>query len=343
MKTIAFNLEQILPARKSEDYLYTDVAKLAEGIEQVATGQIDGADGEVDFVLPASETDRPAQFVAQAAPRAAHFIIDGQSSDIKHININNNSTPNLLTAQSIVIDINANAQRDIIIDFAVNEGLTALDIYIKMGEGSSANIVLWQNAKTSARIFTHTIADLQAKANLRISTINIEPKYARNNLRINYLGENTTTDITGLYIAKNNNVIDNSTVVRHKAGHCECEQLYKGLVDDEARAAFSGLIVVEPHAQKTKANQVNRSMLLSKDARAFAKPQLEIYADDVRCNHGSTTGQIDKEQLFYMQARGIGEEEARRMLVAAFVCEIADRLPIDTLRDKLEESIIKSL
>ncbi|MBE6340372.1 MAG: Fe-S cluster assembly protein SufD [Bacteroidales bacterium] len=341
-KTTAFQLDLMLPSRKSEDYLYTDVAVLAAGIDAVASTVCADADSEVDFVLPSAETDRPALFVASQAKKAAYYSLDGQSADIKYITIEDGAD-NQLTAQTIIVEVKANAQRNVVIKFAAQKGLSAVDIYIKMAAESAANVVLWQDRATKARIFTHTIVDMQKSAKLNISTINIRAAHVRNNLRINYLGENAESQISGLYIAADDNRIDNSTIVRHAVGHCTCEQLYKGVLNDHATTAFSGLIVVDPDAQKTLANQVNRSMLLSKDARAYAKPQLEIYADDVRCNHGSTTGQIDKDQLFYMQARGISEEEARQMLVAAFVCEIAERLPIEELEEKLVDSIKNSL
>ncbi|MBR6251562.1 MAG: Fe-S cluster assembly protein SufD [Bacteroidales bacterium] len=342
MNTTAFLLDEILPTRKSEDYLYTDVAQFTAGIETVTTAVCADADSVVDFALPEGETDKPALFVASKAKKAAYYALEGQSDEVKYINIDD-AADNEIVARAIIIDVKANAKRNVVVNFASQSGFSAVDIYIKMAAESAANVVLWQDKPTKARIFTHTIVDMQKSARLNISTINIRAAQVRNNLRINYLGENAESQISGLYIAADDNRIDNFTIVRHAVGHCTCEQLYKGVLSGKAVTAFSGLIVVEPDAQKTLANQVNRSMLLSKDARAYAKPQLEIYADDVRCNHGSTTGQIDKDQLFYMQARGISEEEARQMLVAAFVCEIAERVPIAQMADSLVDSIKNSL
>ena len=131
--------------------------------------------------------------------------------------------------------------------------------------------------------------------------------------------------------------------MRHASPNCNSYQLYKGILADRAKAVFNGRIVVDQDAQKTDAKQSNRNLLLSEDAVINSNPQLEIFADDVRCTHGSTVGQLDQEAVFYLRSRGIGREEAIQLLTLAFAGEILDRVPVIELRDRLEKVVAERL
>jgi Fe-S cluster assembly protein SufD len=131
-------------------------------------------------------------------------------------------------------------------------------------------------------------------------------------------------------------VIDNHTSLDHATPHCNSYQIYKGILDDRAEGVFNGKIYVQPGAQKTDAKQTNRALLLSANAKVNTKPQLEIFADDVKCTHGATVGRIDETALFYMKSRGIPNAEARKLLTYAFAAEVLETIPIDALREGLE-------
>jgi Fe-S cluster assembly protein SufD len=133
--------------------------------------------------------------------------------------------------------------------------------------------------------------------------------------------------------------VDNHTVVDHTVPHCMSNELYKGVIGGKATAVFNGKIFVRPDAQKTNAYQTNKNILLSDDATVNTKPQLEIYADDVKCSHGTSTGQMDEQALFYLRARGVGEASARRMLVHAFAEEVVNKVEHEELRSYIEERI----
>src|SRR5690606_21642314 len=147
--------------------------------------------------------------------------------------------------------------------------------------------------------------------------ISLSGGMVRNNLTINILGSNSEGNMYGLYLLNGKSHVDNHTNVDHSVPHCESNELYKGVLADSSRGAFNGKIFVRQDAQKTNAFQQNNNMLLSEDATVNTKPQLEIWADDVKCSHGCTTGQLDEEALFYLQARGIGKLQAKGLLLYA--------------------------
>ncbi len=143
--------------------------------------------------------------------------------------------------------------------------------------------------------------------------------------------------LNGLYLVVDRQLVDTHMRVDHRAPHCDSHELYKGVLDGRARSVFSGRIHVHPGAQKTDAKQTNRNLLLSDEAVANSQPQLEIYADDVKCTHGSTVGQLDDEAVFYLRSRGIGLEAARSLLTYAFAADLVERVKVESLRRELQE------
>lgn len=168
-------------------------------------------------------------------------------------------------------------------------------------------------------------------------------KLSRYNLRTELNGEGLEAVLNGLYITRDEQVTDHHMIVEHAKAHCASHEYFNGILDDKSKGVFHGRILVKPDAQKTDAKQTNRNLLLSDDATADAKPQLEIYADDVKCTHGATIGQMDEEQIFYLRARGIGEKTARRMLMHAFAGEIIDRVQHDAVREELDALVWERL
>jgi Fe-S cluster assembly protein SufD len=148
----------------------------------------------------------------------------------------------------------------------------------------------------------------------------------RNNVHPVLAGEGGECLINGLFLGRNREHLDNYMLVEHASPHCESRQFYHGILDDQAHGVFHGRIIVHKDAQKTDAKQTNRNLLLSDDAQIDTKPQLEIFADDVKCTHGATIGQIEENALFYLRTRGIDERSARRLLLEAFASECLDRM-----------------
>jgi len=147
----------------------------------------------------------------------------------------------------------------------------------------------------------------------------------------------------GIYLVDKTQFIDNHTFIDHLLPNCQSNELYKGILDDKAKAVFSGKVMVRRNAQKTNAFQANKNILLTDEATINTKPHLEIYADDVKCSHGATVGQLDSEAMFYLRSRGLGEDCARMLLMYAFADEVINKIPIEALRIRLGKMVSKRL
>ncbi len=181
--------------------------------------------------------------------------------------------------------------------------------------------------------------DQHKNSTFTINTSTLNGALVRNNLNIEVNGENCYTHLNGMYLLIENQHVDNHTLVDHKKPHCESHELYKGVVNDKATAVFNGKVFVRKDAQKINAFQSNANVLLSDDATINSKPELEIYADDVKCSHGSTTGQLDEEAVFYLRARGLSEKSARKLMITAFIDDVIEK----TKNEEVKSFIIQIL
>ena len=166
---------------------------------------------------------------------------------------------------------------------------------------------------------------------------------ARTDIGVVLEGEDAEASLDGLYLVDGEQQADTHITVRHASPDCISHQLYKGILAGRAKAVFNGRIIVDQDAQKTDARQSNRNLLLSNNAVVNSNPQLEIFADDVRCTHGSTVGQIDEEAVFYLRSRGIGRDSAVQLLTLAFAGEILERIPVVEVRERLERVVVGRL
>jgi Fe-S cluster assembly protein SufD len=157
----------------------------------------------------------------------------------------------------------------------------------------------------------------------------------RNDVNVILDGEGIDSTINSIYMLAGDQHVDNHTFIDHARPHCNSRENYKGILNDQSRAVFNGKIYVRQDAQKTDAIQFNRNLLLTDSALVNTQPQLEIFADDVRCTHGGTVGQMDEDALFYLKARGIGETNARKITVQAFAGEIIENIKVDVVREKV--------
>jgi Fe-S cluster assembly protein SufD len=156
-------------------------------------------------------------------------------------------------------------------------------------------------------------------------------------------GEGIDCTLNGLYVGRGQQLIDNHTTIDHAQPHCGSHEVYKGILGDQSRAVFNGKIIVRPDAQKTDAKQTNKALLLSDDAQINTKPELEIFANDVKCTHGAAIGQLDDDAVFYLRSRGLGYDEARALLIHAFAGDILNRIKIVPLREHLEAALTARL
>ncbi|MEO9952330.1 Fe-S cluster assembly protein SufD [Nonlabens sp.] len=200
-----------------------------------------------------------------------------------------------------------------------------------------------QNDKLSASLIDHTFAEQKDNSEVRIHTFSFGGKVTRNNLSFYQRGEHCNSVLNGVTIIEGKQHVDHSTLVHHTAPNCESFQEYKQIFDERAVGVFNGKVLVDKIAQKINAYQQNNNILVSDTSTINAKPQLEIFADDVRCSHGCTIGQLDEEALFYMQARGIPKKEARALLMFAFANSVLETVKIPEIKSRITKLIAMKL
>jgi Fe-S cluster assembly protein SufD len=181
----------------------------------------------------------------------------------------------------------------------------------------------------------------QAKSSLLVNEVTLHNGLTRNNVTINLNGEHAQTILCGMGIGDKTEHIDNHTFIHHAKPNCTSKELYKYVLNDSSKGAFAGKILVAKDAQKTEAVQTNKNICMTKEARMQTKPQLEIYADDVKCSHGATVGQLDEEALFYLRSRGISEHEAKMLLMYAFVDDVIENINVQALKDNIRMLVEK--
>lgn len=214
---------------------------------------------------------------------------------------------------------------------------------IVAGDGAVVDHYKFENESLDAFHIGTVQIHQERSSNVTSRTIAIGGGLVRNEINVALTGEGASLSMEGLFVLSGKQHVDNHTVIDHVAPHCDSVELFKGILDGNARGIFDGRIIVEPDAVKTSSRQTNRNLLLSETAIIDSKPSLEIHNDDVKCNHGSTIGQLDEEALFYLRARGIGEEEARNLLVYAFASEIVERMKIEVVRENVGRALFSRM
>jgi Fe-S cluster assembly protein SufD len=214
-----------------------------------------------------------------------------------------------------------------------------VEIYV--GEGASFDFYEMEESSRRTTRLAATFAEQAAASTLILHTLTLNNGITRNDYYVDLNGPDASLQLNGLAIADQHQCIDNFTQIEHKSPQCRSSELFKYVLDEAACGVFSGKIVVDPKAQQTNAYQTNRNLLGSRECRMYSKPQLEIYADDVKCSHGMTTGRLDENALFYLRSRGIPEEEAALLLKFAFTTDVLQSIRIESLQERLKWLIDK--
>jgi Fe-S cluster assembly protein SufD len=239
-----------------------------------------------------------------------------------------------------VISVGDNAEATIIEAFVATPKAakdTQLNAATKIVVGKAAAVshVKCAWVPVSGAQLSNWLVDLDADADYRGFHFTAGTALARNQIGVVFTGPGGKIDLSGVFLGRGGDHIDTTMVVDHAVPGCTSRELFKGVLDDHARGVFQGKVIVRPHAQKTDGKQSSHALLLSEGAEFDAKPELEIYADDVICGHGATSGELDETQLFYLNSRGIPEVEAKSLLIAAFVGESFDTVNNEAIRDEL--------
>jgi Fe-S cluster assembly protein SufD len=211
------------------------------------------------------------------------------------------------------------------------------------GEGAWTEHTRIQRESEDAYHVGLTHVDQARDSHYRSFTLAMGGAIARHNLHVRLNAPHIETLLYGLYITRGEQLVDNHTAIYHDHPDCNSWEVYKGVLDGRSRAVFNGKVLVRPEAQKTDAKQTNRNLLLSEGARVHTKPQLEIFADDVKCTHGATVGRLDDVAMFYLRSRGIGEADARTLLTYAFASEVVEQVALEPVRHALERLIRERL
>lgn len=227
--------------------------------------------------------------------------------------------------------------------FSLDEFKTTEKATITLEAGADVEFYVMQNEHNKAEHRTSYDISLAEGASLKMVFLSLHGGVISNRINVALNGRHASVDLSGLYLTDSRQLMDNSIDLNHFAPECRSNQIFKGILDDEGITKFYGRINVAPDSQKTEAYQANHNLLLSDRARAYTKPQLEIYADDVKCSHGATVGRLNQEELFYMRTRGIQEAEARLLQQMAFAYEVLERISNPELRDRMQSLVEKRL
>ncbi len=208
-----------------------------------------------------------------------------------------------------------------------------------VGDNARLEYVKFQDEAEDAFHIAAFHGEFGRASNVSVHSFALGAKLSRNNIRTKLAGEGLECILNGLYLTRGEQLADHHMIVEHAQPHCASHEYFNGILDDKSKGVFHGRILVHEIAQKTDAKQTNKNLLLSDDATADTKPQLEIYADDVKCTHGATIGQLNDESIFYLRSRGIGTESARRMLIHAFAGEIIERIQHEASREEVDKIV----
>jgi Fe-S cluster assembly protein SufD len=214
---------------------------------------------------------------------------------------------------------------------------------VAAGENAVLDLYTYQREIDTAYCVATVHIALQRNAVVKSRAVTLGGKLVRNDITGVLGGEGAHVALDGVYLVDGDRLVDNHTTIDHAVAHCTSHELYKGILDGTAKAVFNGRIIVREDAQKTDSKQTNRALLLSDDAVMNSNPQLEIFADDVKCTHGAAIGQLDEEAMFYLRARGLTERDARYMLIHAYAGEVLQGISVDSLRQQLERELFMQL
>lgn len=302
---------------------YFGKAAKTEGNELTALNTAFVQDGLFIYVPESVKTEKPIQLINIVhaeeplfiQPR--HLIVADKGSNLTLVHCDHSLTHNVSftnTVMEVIAEENAR-----------------VDHYKIQNKGRNSALITnnFFHQKTSSRVFSNIIT--------------LNGGFTKNTVDATITGTDSQSEHYGLYLVDSNQHVDNQVYLDHRAPKSHSNQLYKGILDEEATAVFSGKVLVRRHAQETIAHQNNKNILLTDDARANTQPHLEIYADDVKCSHGATVGQLDQEAMFYMRSRGLSERTARQLMMIAFADEVVGKISIEPLRDRIHNMVEKRL
>ena len=307
---------------------YTKLAKTSEDAITALNTML-AQDGLLVYVPKNTKVDRAIQVIniLKATPQNAQRVV-----------------PDLMVNRRVLIVLEESAEiKMLFCDHAADDRnfLATQVIEAYVGENASLDLYCMEETHNKNVRLSNVYIDQQANSRVNHNVITLHNGITRNKLDLTFSGEGAECQCYGCVIADKQQHVDNNTLIVHKVPHCTSQELYKYVLDDKATGAFAGRVLVEHGAQKTTSQMTNQNLTATKDARMYTQPMLEIYADDVKCAHGSTVGQLNDAALFYMRQRGISLQEAKVLLQNAFINEVIDHMQLEPLRDRLHYLVEK--
>jgi Fe-S cluster assembly protein SufD len=310
-------------AAKNPDFIAKYYAKIAKTDEDAVTAlnTMLAQDGLLVYVPKNVKTDRAIQ------------VINILRSDV-----------DLMVNRRVLIILEEGAEAKFLFcDHAADDRnfLATQVIEAYVGDNASLDLYCLEETHYKNTRVSNVYIEQQANSRVNHAVITLHNGITRNRADLVFKGEGAECNLSGCVIADKSQHVDNNTLIDHQVGHCTSHELYKYVLDDKSTGAFAGRVLVRHGAQKTSSDEVNQNLCVTKEARMYTQPMLEIYADDVKCSHGSTVGQLNDAALFYMQQRGINVKEAKLLLEFAFINEVIDHIELEPLRDRLHHLVEK--
>ena len=307
---------------------YTKLAKTSEDAITALNTML-AQDGLLVYVPKNTKVDRAIQVIniLKATPQNAQRVV-----------------PDLMVNRRVLIVLEESAEiKMLFCDHAADDRnfLATQVIEAYVGDNASLDLYCMEETHNKNVRLSNVYIVQQANSRVNHNVITLHNGITRNKLDLTFSGEGAECQCYGCVIADKQQHVDNNTLIVHKVPHCTSQELYKYVLDDKATGAFAGRVLVEHGAQKTTSQMTNQNLTATKEARMYTQPMLEIYADDVKCAHGSTVGQLNDAALFYMRQRGISLQEAKVLLQNAFINEVIDHMQLEPLRDRLHYLVEK--
>ncbi len=327
-----------------------DVSGLPKGVivgslRDMAAQHPDIFDKYYGETAPADEDPMAAMNTAFAQGGAFVYIPKGVVVDkpIQLVNIMNGDSDRLVFQRNLVV-VEENAQvKMMMCDHTISPQKFVINNLTEVfaNENSVFDVYNVQNQHNLTTQVSGIYVHQKKHSNILTNNLTLHSGITRNNVAVTMDDEQCESHVYGLYLSDKNQHVDNFTFIDHAKPHCQSFELFKGVLDDSASGAFTGKVLVQPDAQQTNAYQSNNNLLLTENAKINSKPQLEIYADDVKCSHGATVGQLDDEAMFYLRARGINEDEGRILLMFAFAYEVIEKIRVEPLKENIRQLVEK--
>jgi Fe-S cluster assembly protein SufD len=350
-KAFAYFTENGFPTPKNEDWKYTNVAKISDlKFEIGGNATAKERASEVDDTLArarvsAFDYERNGFTALNLAFADIVLVtIPKETSLEKPIEFNFKTNENMANFPHVIVVAEAGSKATIIESYESKEASftnSAIQVFVE----DNANLTHYRVQNESAESFHIGTTEVVLKrGSLYNSTnINLGAKLSRHDIHLKFTAEGGEAFVDGLYMIGDGQHADTHSTIDHTVPNCTSHQTYKGIVDGKSRAVFNGKVFVRENAHGTDAQQSNKNLLLSNDARVDTKPQLEIFNDDVKCAHGATVGQLEEEELFYLLSRGLNESLARNLLTYGFAEEIVNKIGIESIKKQLDEAVLNRL